>query len=90
MPEARFSHPVRAPADGEIRRIDNRRLARLAKLAGAPSSRAAGLRLHARLGSRIARDEPLFTLYSNTEGERDYALEYYAAEAGIFDIGEPA
>ncbi len=61
----------------------------MAKLAGAPSSRAAGLRLHVRIGSIIERGMPLFTLNANTEGERDYALEYYVGQENIFEVGDP-
>jgi thymidine phosphorylase len=89
LPEARFSEVLSAPLGGEIRSIDNRRLARVAKLAGAPSSRAAGLRLHVRIGSIIERGMPLFTLNANTEGERDYALEYYVGQENIFEVGDP-
>ena len=89
LPEARFSEVLTAPAGGELRGIDNRRLARVAKLAGAPRSRAAGLRLHVRIGSMVERGMPLFTLKANTEGERDYALEYYADRGDIFEVGDP-
>lgn len=87
LPRARYEHKLIAPVDGTIDQIDNRRLARLAKLAGAPLSPAAGLRLHVRLGDYVTQGAPLLTLFSDTEGEREYALEYYDSQAGIFEIG---
>ena len=86
LPEARYQHIESANTGGVLTTIDNRQLARLAKLAGAPTSAAAGLRLHKRVGEAVECGEPLFTLYSETKGELDYALAYYA-QASIFSIG---
>ncbi|WP_323844281.1 thymidine phosphorylase family protein [Microbulbifer magnicolonia] len=87
LPKASYQHTEAAPMTGTLQAIDNRQLARLAKLAGAPTTAAAGLRLHKRVGDRIERGEPLFTLYSDTAGEQQYALDFYQQSA-IFNIGE--
>nr|WP_246602811.1 hypothetical protein [Falsiroseomonas tokyonensis] len=68
--------------------IDNRRLARVAKLAGAPDDKAAGLELHARLNQPVAAGEPLFTVHADNAGELDYALAYVAANPGIVTVRE--
>ncbi len=88
IPCAELCHEEFAQVKGVISAIDNRQLARLAKLAGAPSTPEAGLRLHIRVGDRVSEGDPLFTLYSGTEGERDYALDYYR-HATIFALQEP-
>lgn len=86
--QADFSTVRYAERRGVVKSIDNRRLARLAKLAGAPSDQAAGIRLHANVGARLEADEPLFTLYTMSPGERDYALEYYVQNKDMFEIEE--
>lgn len=86
LPRANVARDIKANASGTIIAIDNRRLARLAKLAGAPSDSVAGLRLHARLSQTISSGDPLFTLFSDSPGERDYALEYYQQNPSIFTI----
>lgn len=86
-PVARFAEPVRSPRSGSIGRIDNRRLARVAKLAGAPKAAAAGLVLHAGLGATVEAGEPLFTVHAETPGELAYALGYAAAHPSIIDVG---
>lgn len=86
LPEARYQHIESSDTEGVLTAIDNRQLARLAKLAGAPNSAAAGLRLHKRVGETVECGESLFTLYSETKGELDYALAYYT-QATIFSIG---
>lgn len=83
---ARFRHRQLATESGTILSVDNRRLARLAKLAGAPESPAAGLRLFANVGDTVAAGDPLYELLSDSTGERNYALAYVAGEPPIFAI----
>jgi thymidine phosphorylase len=75
-PRAAHRAPVVAARAGVVAAIDNRRLARVAKLAGAPADAAAGLELHVRVGTRVARGEPLFTVHAEAPGELAYALAY--------------
>jgi thymidine phosphorylase len=87
---APFARPVLAGRGGRVVRIDNRRLARVAKLAGAPRDPTAGLVLHARVGARIDVGQPLFTVHAESVGELNYALAH-AREAGeIIVIEEEA
>lgn len=65
-----------AATSGNVTRMDNRRLARIAKLAGAPRAPTAGLDLHAHLGDRVEAGQPLFTLHAETPGELAYAMTY--------------
>jgi thymidine phosphorylase len=90
LPQAHYSAQLTTKEAGIIKSIDNRRLARLAKLAGAPIDKVAGIRLHANTGSRLAAGDPLFTLYSASPGERDYALQYYQQNGDMFLITETA
>src|SRR5690606_37048190 len=88
LPQPAYSAEVHAAQSGHIQSVDNRCLSRLAKLAGAPADVTAGLRLHANAGSLVRRGDTLFTLYSDSPGERDYALQYYRANADMFHIVE--
>ncbi|UXI66056.1 thymidine phosphorylase family protein [Tahibacter amnicola] len=76
-----------APSDGVVAAIDNRRLSRLAKLAGAPRAPAAGLEIHVRLDQRVGAGEPLLTLHAQTSGELAYANEYLAQHSDIVKLG---
>jgi thymidine phosphorylase len=86
--EARYQHNELAHVNGSLCDIDNRKLARLAKLAGAPFSLNAGLRLHINVGSKVVKGTPIFTLYSQSKGEMNYALDYYQNNSNIFKIKE--
>jgi thymidine phosphorylase len=74
--EAPLQRVVQAAQSGTVQAIDNRKIARLAKFAGAPDSPSAGLRLHVCLDDRVSRGDPLFTLFAETAAELDYALDY--------------
>lgn len=88
-PRASLLHVVEAERPATVTGFDNRRLARLAKLAGAPSHKAAGLDLHVRVGERVERGQPLFTVQAEARGELAYALDYLAKQESIVKL-EPA
>jgi thymidine phosphorylase len=80
--------PVIATQTGYLADIDNRRLAKVAKLAGAPASAGAGIDFRLRLGDSVQIGQPLFHIYSDTPGELDYAIEYATANPDILSINE--
>lgn len=85
-PVSPHKQSLRAQASGRIAEIDNRKIARLAKLAGAPDDKAAGVELLARVGQDIAAEQELCIVHAESPGELDYALAYAAAHSDIFRI----
>ena len=83
---AALTHVIEAAVRANVVEIDNRRLARVAKLAGAPSDKAAGLDLHVRVGDRVERGQPLFTVHAEAPGQIAYALDYLARQAPIVKL----
>ncbi|MCG9733662.1 thymidine phosphorylase family protein [Pseudoalteromonas shioyasakiensis] len=86
LTNSKYSHQELASTSGVLEAIDNRKLARLAKLAGAPFSLNSGLRLHTNVGNQVVDGEPLFTLFSDSQGEMSYALDYYLNNLDMFKI----
>ncbi|SDD88608.1 thymidine phosphorylase [Pricia antarctica] len=92
--QGRFSQPVLAPytveikaeKSGALKRIDNRKIAKLAKLSGAPQSKSAGILLNVHLNDEIEKGQLLYTLYAESQGELNYALEYYENHYDIISI----
>lgn len=92
--QGKFSKPVLAPykieitakKSGVIKRIDNRKLAKLAKLSGAPQSKSAGILLNVHFGEAIAENQLLYTIYAESKGELNYALEYKNNHKDILSI----
>jgi thymidine phosphorylase len=63
--------------------VDNRKLARLAKLTGAPLAKTAGLVLHRRIGDAVQRGEPILSLHAESRSELQYALGYMNGQPPI-------
>jgi thymidine phosphorylase len=82
-PRAEYLHTVRALRSGTVARFDNRRLARVAKLAGAPDRPAAGVTRDAHFGTEVTRGDPLYTIHAEAPGELAYALQYAGAMPDI-------
>lgn len=87
---APFRRGVPALRSGSVLGIDNRRLARIAKLAGAPFASGAGIDLHVRVGDFVERGQPLFTLHADSPGELAYALDYASAQSETVHVSEDA
>jgi thymidine phosphorylase len=87
-PVARFRREIASPLAGRVAAIDNRRIARVAKLSGAPEAKAAGVDLHVRIGDVVAAGDPLYSIHAESPGELDYALDYAAANRDVVYIGE--
>jgi thymidine phosphorylase len=88
IPRAQYQHIIVAQTPGRVTAIDNRRLSRLAKMAGAPIDLVAGLRLHVNVGHEVVLGQPLATIYADSPGELDYALDYYNDNKDLFTISE--
>jgi thymidine phosphorylase len=91
-PVAPHTLAIEAPRAGVVSGIDNRRLARVAKLAGAPAAKAAGLDLLVRLGDTVAAGQPLYSLHAASRGELEYALAFARGNQdllAIADAGRP-
>jgi len=86
-PVAPQQHVLTATRPGEVAAIDNRHLARVAKLAGAPADAAAGLDLHVRIGAVVEKGQPLFTIHAQSLGELRYALDYAGVHPDIVAFG---
>lgn len=74
IPIARYTKIVKAPVSGILQSVNNRRLSRIAKLAGAPEDKTAGIELFTRLGDRIQAGQSLFTVHSNSKKRLDLAI----------------
>ena len=85
-PRARLHHPLHAGRSGRVVHINNRKISRLAKLAGAPDAPAAGLVLRTRLGEEVAAGQTLLTIHADTPGELSYALDYAIANPDLIEI----
>lgn len=88
-PRSSHRHTIITQGAGRIVAVDNRRLSKVAKLAGAPDAKAAGVELHVALGDDVDRSQPLYTLHAETSGELAYALAYAKENDDIYGVRAP-
>jgi thymidine phosphorylase len=87
-PTAPLQDVVTATMDGHVSAINNRLLAKIAKLAGAPAAKAAGAELHVKLRDAVAKGQPLITVHAQSPGEMEYALAFARANTDTIQVGE--
>lgn len=92
--QGRFSQPqlarhrvsVEALSSGRVVGFDNRRLGRIAKLAGAPATASAGVDLHVHLGDIVEAGQPIYTIHAESVGELNYAREFAGSNGDIIQL----
>ncbi|WP_159704951.1 thymidine phosphorylase family protein [Massilia sp. 9I] len=87
-PVAGFRQEWCASRAGRVIAVDNRRLARVAKQAGAPLDAVAGVEFGAPLGTAVSRGQPLFTVHAASPGALARAMDYLHIHQDIVVIGE--
>src|SRR3989344_1717517 len=70
-----YRSEIHALRTGKINEIDNEIIAKLARLAGAPKDKGAGLYLHKRIHDYAEKGEILYTLYAESKFKLDSAKE---------------
>lgn len=86
IPIASYINTVESPYAGTILNIDNRHIATIAKLAGAPDAKSAGVELLVKLGTIVEKSQPLFKIHAETKGQLNYALDFLRQGHNIFQI----
>jgi thymidine phosphorylase len=80
---ATLTHMVHAQRAGEITAVDGFAIAGIARRAGAPLDKGAGVDLLVRAGEQIRAGAPLFTVHASTAGDLSAAVAF-AADAPAF------
>ncbi len=64
---------IESPIEGAVTYIDNAVITMIARAAGAPFDKGAGVYLHAKVGYRVNKGDPLFTIYSSSASRLEEA-----------------
>lgn len=83
---APYKHEITAGKAGKVTAIDNRLLSKVAKLAGAPIDKLAGVECLVKHGDRVGAGTVLFRIHSESKGELDYALSFVKTQDNIVKI----
>jgi thymidine phosphorylase len=73
---------IAAERDGVVEAIDCLRLNRLARTAGAPIDKGAGIKVFKKIGDRVEQGEPLYCIHAFDDAQFDLARAGAAADAG--------
>jgi AMP phosphorylase len=66
---------VNAPQEGYVIELNNKSLISIARAAGSPHDRGAGIYSHAKKGTRVQKGEPIFTIYAERAWRLQKAIE---------------
>jgi len=83
----KLSYPVYADRDGIVTHIDNFQTAKIARIAGAPMDKKAGVDLFKKLGDKVTKGEALFQIYAEFPADFKFATKLAQQNSG-YSIGE--
>ncbi len=75
IPIGEFKEEFHAQDRGYVTNIDNRSIVNIARTAGSPKDKGAGILLHASKGLKVAKGDLLFEVYSESEYKLDQAVK---------------
>jgi len=81
----KFVHDVKAVRSGYVHSINNKDLVTIARAAGAPSDKGAGILLYKKKGQRAEKGDTLFQIYADNQTKADRARDV-AIKLGPMDI----
>ena len=82
-------HEIVAAESGIVVSINNQLLSRIARLAGAPMDKGAGVLITRKLGERVAAGEPLYRIHAQFPADFDFAVRFASSHSG-YVIGQDA
>jgi len=76
-----YNYP--AYKSGVVREISNRAISKIARVAGAPQDKGAGVYLYKHVGDKVKKGEKMFTIYAPNKDKLKYAKDVIKAIDGI-------
>lgn len=77
-----IQHEILAPCDGMVAEIDCHLIARIARLAGAPMEKGAGIDLLCKVGEAVGKGEPLYRIHATSQTGLAFARELATESSG--------
>jgi AMP phosphorylase len=75
IPIAKYSYKVISNKTGRVSHLDNKLLSRVARAAGAPADKEAGIYLYCEKGDMIQKGQPIMEIFSNSETKLSAAIK---------------
>lgn len=75
IPIGKYKYEVKGDKNGRASHVDNKAISKIARAAGAPKDKGAGIILHCEMGDKIEMGQTLFEIYSESETKLSFAIE---------------
>lgn len=75
IPVGQFEDTIVSPSDGKITMVHNTIISRIARIAGAPVDKGAGICLHKHVGDKVKKGQALYTIHAETKIKLQFAKE---------------
>ncbi len=75
LPIGQYKYTVKAEKDGKISHIDNKGMNKIAKAAGSPRDKGAGVYLYRVKGEKVKTGDVLFDIYAESEAKLEFAIK---------------
>ena len=69
-----YYHDVVAEREGRILWFNNRDLVKIARAAGTPNDKGAGIQLYAKTGDKVSTDKPMFRVFAEKQEKLENAI----------------
>ena len=83
---AKFSKDIRAKKSGKILEIHNKKINALARIAGSPMDKSAGLYIYHHVREKVKKGDKLLTIYSESKSRLNESVRFYNNENPIMII----
>lgn len=83
IPVGKYRQEIVAKKDGRIEHVDNKMISKIARAAGAPRDKGAGVILHCEQGDKVKSGDILFEIVSESEAKLTFAIKALEAYPGV-------
>ncbi len=77
LKEAKYQHEISAERSGKVRGIDNIKINKIARIAGSPVDKGAGIYLFKHVSDRVEKGNVMMTLYAESDHRLKDAMKFY-------------
>lgn len=74
LPKAKYHYDVRAKKSAKVKSINNKKISKIARLAGAPKDQASGIYLRVKENSLVNQNDVIYTIYAQKKLKFDYLI----------------
>ncbi len=74
---AKFSHTIFSDKNSKIKLIDNKKINLLARVAGSPDDKKAGVFIYRHINDKVKKGDSIITIYSQSKNKLKDAIDFY-------------